>query len=522
MARKLTIADIAQLVGVSRATVSRVLNNKPDVDEVTRRRILQVIDAYGFVPDPSAIQLANGRSSKKALAYPAFPADFLWGTATSAYQIEGATSEDGRGPCIWDTFAREPGAIDQGATGDIAADHYHHMREDVALMASMKLNAYRFSVSWSRILPQGQGKVNERGLDFYDQLVDELLAHQICPVVTLYHWDLPVALQEQGGWERRETAFAFADYAEIVAWRLGDRVSWWITHNEPWCAAYYGYGVGTHAPGIKSMQSAVDAAHHLLLSHGLAVARLRQSTRSPVQVGITLNLTPVSAADRQDETQQGVEATDIVYNRWFLDPLFTGAYPERVFAELQVEPPTIEPSDMACIATPIDFLGINYYSRILLRAQRGRNPSQAYEQVVPVPEASYTAMAWEIYPKGLEEMLLRVHREYGPPSILITENGAAFEEQWDGKSYVPDKKRLQYLRDHISVLEAVLQRGVPIKGYFAWSLLDNFEWIDGYSKRFGLVYVDYATQRRIIKESGRWYAAFIDTRQQKPQDVPQN
>ncbi|HLV98369.1 MAG TPA: GH1 family beta-glucosidase [Ktedonobacterales bacterium] len=513
MRDRLTIQDIARLAGVSTATVSRVLNQKPDVDPATRERILNLMDEYGFVPDFSAMRLASNQGRKSRVAGPAFPASFLWGAATSAYQIEGATNEDGRGPCIWDAFAREPGTTHHGESGAVACDHYHHMPEDVALMGQLNLNAYRFSISWPRILPQGGGALNERGLDFYDRLVDTLLAQGICPMATLYHWDLPLTLHEQGGWLNRDTAHVFADYAEIVARRLGDRVAWWITLNEPWCSAYLGYGLGVHAPGVQDPQAAVAAAHHLLLGHGLAAARIRATAQARAQVGITLNLTPITPADDHAETIQGAERADILHNRWLLDPLFQARYPERLFADLGAAPPAMEDEDMALISAPLDFLGINYYSRALIRAPqptRGRRLSaEAYEYVVPVPEASYTQMAWEIYPQGLLEALVRVHRDYAPPLILVTENGAAFDDQWDGRNHIPDKRRTNYLSEHIQVLEEALRQGVPVGGYFAWSLLDNFEWVDGYKQRYGLIYVDYLTQRRIIKESGRWYAAFI-------------
>lgn len=519
MKEKLTIQDIARLAGVSKATVSRVLNHKPDVDPATRERIVQIMQAHGFVPDLSAVQLAATPTRRPRAAAPAFPADFLWGAATSAYQIEGAANEDGRGPSIWDAFAREPGATHHGESGAIATDHYHRMPEDVALMAQLHLTAYRFSLAWPRILPEGRGTVNARGLDFYDRLVDELLAREICPVATLYHWDLPLALHEHGGWLTRETALAFADYAEVVARRLGDRIAWWITLNEPWCAAYLGYGVGLHAPGIQDVQAAVTAGHHLLLAHGLAVPRLHALARADARVGITLNLTPIFAADDHAETMQGVERADRLHNRWFLDPLFKARYPDLLFADLGVTPPALENEDMALISAPLDFLGVNYYSRALIRGRplaRGqRHAAEAYEYVAPVPEASYTHMAWEIYPQGLAEALLRVQRDYAPRLILVTENGAAFEDQWDGRHHVPDKRRVQYLSEHIHVLEDVLRQGVPLGGYFAWSLLDNFEWVDGYSQRYGLVYVDYRTQRRVIKESGRWYAAFIAAQKQQ-------
>ncbi|MBA2391754.1 MAG: beta-glucosidase [Ktedonobacteraceae bacterium] len=513
MAEKLTIRDIAQIAGVSIATVSRVLNNKPDVDPLTRERVMLILKEYNFTPNLSATQLAGSLPRTSRPFHPTFPPDFLWGTATSAYQIEGATDKDGRGACIWDAFAREPGAIYRGQNAEIAADHYQRMEQDVALMAELNLKAYRFSLSWSRILPQGTSTVNEQGLDFYDRLIDALLNKQICPVVTLYHWDLPLALHKRGGWQTRETAEAFADYTEIVARRFGDRVSWWITLNEPWCSAYLGYGIGTHAPGEQSLQAAVNAGHHLLLAHAQAVVRLRSYIQPSAHIGATLNLTPVSVTEDSQAAQEGAERADILYNRWFLDPLFHGRYPEGLFRDLAVHPPVCEDADMALISTPLDFLGINYYSRALIRPRRragtGSTFTETYEQVIPVPGATYTEMAWEIYPQGLRDVLLRVQQDYAPRLIMVTENGAAFDDQWDGRNHIPDKRRVQYLREHIQELEGVLLHEVPLCGYFVWSFLDNYEWIDGYSKRFGLVYVDYATQRRVVKQSGRWYAAFI-------------
>lgn len=519
MAEKLTIRDIARMAGVSQATVSRVLNNNPSVDLSTRERVLRLVEEYQFTPDLSAKQLGS-RPPQKRRSLPGsrplratFPPGFLWGAATSAYQIEGAAFEDGRGPSIWDAFARQPGAVYQGETGDRAADHYHRVKDDVELMAELNLKAYRFSISWPRILPQGCGPVNNKGLDFYDRLIDLLLEKQICPVATLYHWDLPWALQKLGGWKKRETVEAFAEYAEIVARRLGDRVPWWITLNEPFCSAYFGHGIGTHAPGERNIQEAIYVGHNLLLAHAKAVARLRASVQVPARIGITLNLTPVFVADESSAAQEGAERADVLYNRWFLDPIFRGAYPERLFQDLGVNPPAIESTDMALISAPLDFLGVNYYSRALIRSRRGvmigQPVSEMYEQVVPVPGASYTETAWEIYPQGLREVLLRVQKDYAPPLILVSENGAAFADQLNSKNNVPDTRRVQYLRDHIQELEEVCAQGVPLCGYFAWSLLDNYEWTDGYSKRFGLIYVDFATQRRIIKESGHWYAAFI-------------
>jgi beta-glucosidase len=373
-----------------------------------------------------------------------FPATFLWGAATAAYQVEGATAEDGRGQSIWDRFAATPGRTRNGDTGDVAADHYHRMEQDVDLMARLGLNAYRFSIAWPRVLPAGTGAVNTHGLDFYDRLVDSLLTRGITPLATLYHWDLPLALQDRDGWLNRDTAMAFADYAEVVARRLGDRVTRWLTLNEPWCSAYLGYGTGVHAPGLSSMHAACTAAHHLLLGHGLAVPRLRALARGATQIGITLNLTPVYAADRRPATLGAQEQALRFHNRWFLDPLFRGRYPAELFAELGETPPPIAAGDLASIAAPIDFLGINYYSRLLMQARepahdRPRAVPYADGQVVgPVPGSAYTAMGWEIFPTGLVDTLVQVHNEYGPRAILVTENGAAFNDVWDGGERVSD------------------------------------------------------------------------------------
>ena len=453
----------------------------------------------------------------------AFPADFLWGAATASYQIEGAAYQDGRGMSIWDQFAATPGKVYQGDNGDIAADHYRRMPEDVALMATLGLNAYRFSIAWPRILPQGTGTINNRGLDFYDRLVDALLARGITPLVTLYHWDLPLALHEKGGWLNRDTAFAFSDYAEIVARRLGDRVDWWTTLNEPWCSAYLGYGTGVHAPGIRDMQSAYVAAHHLLLAHGLALPRLRSHTRQEAQLGITLNLTPVYAANDRPETLLAVDLADKMSNRWFLDPIFRGTYPEGLFTDAGVDAPPIQGSDLAIISARIDLLGINNYSRSLVRAPIdgngvGNSTGTRYEQVAAGAGSSYTEMGWEVYPQALRDVLVRVHRDYTPRAIAVTENGAAFADRWDGSDHVRDLQRVHYVREHIRTLGQALAQGVPLRGYFVWSLLDNFEWAEGYSKRFGIVYVDYPTQRRIVKDSGRWYADFIAS--QRRQKAP--
>jgi beta-glucosidase len=438
-----------------------------------------------------------------------FPADFLWGAATAAYQIEGATREDERGLSIWDEFSATPGKVLGGDTGDIAIDHYHSMPEDVRLMKQLGLDAYRFSIAWPRVLPEGRGKVNEKGLDFYDRLVDTLLEHEIRPFVTLYHWDLPLTLHREGGWLNRDTAYAFADYAEIMVKRLGDRVMNWITHNEPWCVAYLGYGLGVHAPGVKDRQAAMTAGHHVLLSHGLAVSCLRSHCAPNARVGITLNFTPVYPADNRPETLRDLALADAFVTRWLLDPLYCGSYPEHLFESMGLNPPPICTDDMDIIATPIDFLGLNNYSRSLVRGRPNPPLADDFDVLSPVPGACYTEMPWEIYPQALTDMLLRLHREYHVPAIYITENGAAFADSWNGDGRVNDPRRVDYLRRYIQASADAIEQGVPLRGYFVWTLMDNFEWAEGYSKRFGIVYVDYPTQRRIIKDSGHWYASLI-------------
>lgn len=470
------------------------------------------------ITDKTISQLKPGIKSQPAAAISPFPPDFLWGAATSAYQIEGAVHEDGRAPSVWDHFAATPGATYQGQTGEVAADHYHRIAEDVALMAQLNLNAYRFSLSWPRILPQGTGAVNERGLDFYDRLVDHLLARNIRPIATLYHWDLPMTLQDRGGWLSRDTAYAFADYAEAVARRLGDRIDLWLTHNEPWCTAYLGYALGIHAPGLRDKQLAANVGHHVLLSHGLAVPRLRTHLSSQAQVGIAVDFYPVYAADNRPETLYAVKQADTFRNRWFLDPLFRGRYPDDLFTAMGVLPPAIQDDDFSVISTPIDFLGVNYYSRMLVRGRTdaAEASNDSYETIGHISGSSYTEMGWEVFPAGLANILIRIHREYAPKAMIVTESGAAFNDVWDGNNSVHDQKRIDYLQEHIQTVARVVEQGVPVKGYIVWSLLDNFEWAEGYCKRFGLVYVDYPTQRRIIKDSGLWYASFVASQQEGP------
>ena len=427
-----------------------------------------------------------------------FPRDFTWGAATASYQVEGAVDEGGRGESIWDRFCATPGAVRAGDDGQIACDFYHRYPGDIALMQELGVDAFRFSVAWPRIVPAGRGRVNGAGLDFYDRLVDELLAAGVEPVVTLYHWDLPQALEDEGGWTSRETAAAFVTYAHHVVERLGDRVSRWITHNEPWVSAWLGYGWGMHAPGRTSERDALAAAHHLLLSHGLAVDAIRDACPS-ASVGISLNLSPIESVSGEAADRDAARHVDGYHNRWFLDPLYRAAYPEDVLATFEGSMPRVEPGDMATIATPTDFLGVNYYTRNVVKAlESGPTP-------MPVPGADHTDMGWEVYPEGLRTLLGRLHRDYAPPAVLITENGAAFADVRRHDGQICDVERVSYLAGHIDAIERAVADGVPVAGYFAWSLLDNFEWSFGYSKRFGLVYVDYPTLERIPKSSFSWY-----------------
>jgi beta-glucosidase len=432
-----------------------------------------------------------------------FPEQFLWGAATAAYQVEGAVDEDGRGESLWDRFCATSGKVRNGDSGAVACDFYHRYRDDIALMRDLGLTAFRFSVAWPRVLPEGRGKVNEAGLDFYDRVVDELLAAGIEPVVTLYHWDLPVALEDAGGWPARQTAEAFREYAATVARRLGERVSRWITHNEPWVAAWLGYGWGQHAPGRTSVADALAAAHHLLLSHGLAAEALRLEA-AEAHVGITLNLTQADPAGESPGDTAAAREAEGEQNAWFLDPLFRGEYPADVLERFAPDVPPVRDGDLAVISGPLDFLGVNYYHRQVVRRREdgGRD-------VVHQPESRYTEMGWEVSPEGLFELLVRLRDEYAPAAIHITENGAAFSDVRGHDGSVYDPERQEYLAAHVDVVRRAIAAGVPVDGYFVWSLLDNFEWAHGYSKRFGIVYVDYPTLARIPKSSFYWYRDFI-------------
>ena len=431
-----------------------------------------------------------------------FPKDFVWGVATASYQIEGAWDEDGKGESIWDRFSHTPGKVENGDTGDVACDHYHRWREDVALMKDLGLNAYRFSIAWPRILPEGRGTVSQAGIDFYSELVDALLAEGIEPFATLYHWDLPQVLEDQGGWPDRMVVDAFVEFADAVTRALGDRVKNWTTFNEPWVSAFVGYEEGRHAPGISNMETAVAAAHHLMVSHGLAVPVIRDNCPN-ANVGIVLNLTPQEPASPSIADRIAATWVDGYINRWFLDALVGRGYPQDMVDSFGNELDFIQPGDMAAIAVPLDYLGINYYTRGIARSDEISEAENLPQTVFQGDEI--TEMDWEVYPKGLYNMLGRLHFDYNFPVIYITENGAAFPDEVGPDGQVDDQDRLSYIKRHLEMTHKAIQIGVPVKGYFAWSFLDNFEWAFGYTKRFGIVYVDYETQKRIPKSSAKWY-----------------
>lgn len=450
------------------------------------------------------------------------PAGFLFGAATAAYQIEGAANADGRGPSIWDTFSHQPGRVLGGDTGDVAVEHYHRYREDVALMAGLGLQAYRFSISWPRVQPDGRGPLNQAGVDFYSRLVDELLAAGIEPWPTLYHWDLPQPLEDAGGWPERATAERFADYAGAISTALGDRVSQWTTLNEPWCSAFLGYGSGVHAPGRQDPAAAVRAGHHLMLGHGLAASLISSAGH---QVGVTINLYDVLPASDREIDREAARRIDGLQNRFFLDPVLLGSYPEDVIADLAgvTDFSFVQEGDLAVISTPLDILGVNYYTRHVVTgdatdgndghggpAGSQASPWPGSEQVGFIPgELPVTAMGWEIHAEGLTSVLERVAREYPAVPLYVTENGAAFFDEPDADGLVRDTDRVRYLEGHLRACRDAVDAGVPLKGYFCWSLFDNFEWSWGYSRRFGLVYVDYETQTRTPKSSAYWYSDLI-------------
>ena len=428
-----------------------------------------------------------------------FPPDFVWGVATSAFQIEGAAFEDGKGESIWDRFCRVPGVIADASNGNVACDHYHRLDPDLDLVAGLGVDIYRFSVSWPRVQPAGEGAWNDKGLAFYDRLVDGLLARGLAPHLTLNHWDLPQALQDQGGWESRDTVHRFVDYALGIQRRLGDRLVAITTHNEPWVVAVLGNEEGTFAPGIKSRRVAVQVAHHLLLSHGLALQALR-AEGAKAKLGIVLNMAHQMPLTDSAADQAKAKLDDARGRRWYADPLFKGTYPPEVLAELGADAPVVEAGDMAAITTPMDYIGVNYYSRALSSAA---GPVEAKDK--PYPK---TDMGWEIYPEGLYELLMTMHREYTLPPTYITENGGAFPDPTTN-GHVHDADRIDYLATHIDAVGRALAAGVPMVGYMVWSLMDNFEWSSGYAKRFGIVHVDYATLQRTPKDSARWYRDLV-------------
>lgn len=438
----------------------------------------------------------------------AFPDDFVWGVATSAFQIEGASAEDGKGASIWDDFCRQPGVIADGSDGRTACEHYHRWPSDLDLIAGLGVDAYRFSVSWPRVRPGGAGAWNEKGLDFYDRLVDGLLQRGVTPYLTLNHWDLPSELQAQGGWAHRDTVYRFVEYACGMAERLGDRVASITTHNEPWVVAMLGHDSGIFAPGVRDRATAMQVSHHLLLSHGLALQALRQSgCRS--QLGIVLNLSPVQPATPSPEDHARARLEDGLLLRWYMDPLFKGAYPADVLAFLGADAPRMEAGDLAAMAAPLDFLGVNYYTRAVVSADGSWDKQRSGFEL--------TDMEWEVYPQGLTELLVRLHHDYPVPPMFVTENGGAFKDRCtDGR--VHDADRTRYIAQHIAAVGEALRQGVPMAGYMVWSLLDNFEWASGYEKRFGIVHVDYATQQRTLKDSARWYREFLQ-RCQAARDV---
>ncbi|MDT0443295.1 GH1 family beta-glucosidase [Streptomyces johnsoniae] len=455
-----------------------------------------------------------------------FPPDFLWGSATASYQIEGAAREDGRTPSIWDTFSRTPGKVHAGDTGDVACDHYHRWQEDVGLMAELGLAAYRFSVSWSRVQPTGRGPAVQRGLDFYRALADGLLERGITPAITLYHWDLPQDLEDSGGWPERETAERFAEYAQIVGEALGDRVAMWTTLNEPFCSAFLGYGSGVHAPGRTEPESVLKAAHHLNLAHGLGVQALRAALPRNAEIGVTLN--PVVARPRTDAPADvdAARRIDALQTRIFSGPLLHGSYPEDLRQDTArvSDWSFLRAGDEAAIHQPLDFLGLNYYQPSVVSAPTGgsqakRNDGHGSGTHSPwvgsedvefhLAPGERTDMGWVVDPTGLYELLQRFHSELPNLPLYITENGAAFDDKMDAAGVVHDPERISYLHGHLDAVHRSIEQGVDIRGYFLWSLLDNFEWAYGYSKRFGVVHVDFDTLRRTPKASARWYAGVV-------------
>jgi beta-glucosidase len=436
-----------------------------------------------------------------------FPKNFEWGVATSSYQIEGAYNENGKGESIWDRFSHLPNNIQNRDTGNIACDHYHRFKEDIQIMKEMGVKAYRFSISWPRVLPKGTDKPNQKGLDFYKKLIETLLDANINPVATLYHWDLPQVLQNKGGWVNRGLTGHFEEYVRLMFRELGDLVPTWITHNEPWVAAYLGHAFGEHAPGMRDFKKAVQVTHNLLLSHGLAVKTYREMGLKG-KIGISLNLKPVYPATGSEKDKIAARKQDEFMNKWFLDPILKGTYPKMLlkFYQKKYGVPNIKNKDMETISAPIDFLGINYYTRNVVKADE--NAELGFVRV-KVENTENTEMGWEIFPKGLYDLLVRIRKDYGDVPIYITENGAAFNDKLTKDRKVHDRKRIDYLHAHFEEAGKAIKDGVILKGYYVWSLMDNFEWAFGYSKRFGLIYIDFQTLNRIRKDSAYFYKDVI-------------
>lgn len=437
-----------------------------------------------------------------------FPNGFLWGAATSATQIEGASEEDGKGPSIWDKFAQDPSHIIDHSSPAVSIDHYHRFREDINLMKELGLHAYRFSISWPRILPEGAGNIEPRGLAFYDKLVDALLEEGILPIATLYHWDLPQALEEKGGWVNGETADYFAHYAYIVTEKLGDRVKFWSTLNEPWCASMLGYFEGVHAPGRKNLKDALQAGHNLLLAHGKTVPIIRHNSPD-AKVGIVLNFSPAYPLDETQENKIAARNYDGYVNRWFADALFKGHYPQDMLDLYGNASPRVGEADFRLITAPTDYLGINYYFPIVLQENPSNNSLKF--KTTQISDATVTDMGWTVYPRGLYELLDHLNSEYQSPELYVTENGAAYSDSVKSDGTIDDQSRKNYLYEHLKALHYASMQGIPVRGYMVWSLLDNFEWAEGYTKRFGIIHVDPSTQKRTVKKSGRWYSNVVKT-----------
>ena len=446
----------------------------------------------------------------------AFPEKFIWGVATSSYQIEGAPAAGGKGPSVWDNFSHIPGKIKNNDNGDVACDHYNLWPQDITLLQELGINAYRFSISWPRIFPSGsESKPNQSGLDFYSKLVDMLLENHIVPFITLNHWDVPQGLEDVGGWPKRKMVDEFVKYSYHTSKHLGDRVKNWITHNEPWCVSYLGYIEGRNPPGkINNWPESLSAAHHLLLSHGMAVPEIKNNSKHS-EVGITLNLNTAVPASDSSHDREACDFYDAQFNRLYLDPLYNEAYPRTLFNELKRKKLVddsdlsyIKEGDLKIISTPTDFLGVNYYSRAVIRNKEVDEAINSPKNTEMGPETDF---GWEVYPPGIYDLLMRLHNDYGVNEIIITENGCSYGDSPDHNRKIKDTKRIDYYKSHINQVLKAVEAGVPCTGYFAWSLMDNFEWAQGYSQRFGLIWVDFQTLERIPKDSYHWYRDFISS-----------